>query len=178
MYQQVLDFWFVETKSDKWWQKDHDFDLLIASKFQTLHKNAAQAELFSWRNTARGSLAEILVLDQFSRNIYRNSAQAFEYDSIALVLAQTAINKGYDMELSQIERSFLYLPFMHSESRLIHIEAVRLYTELDSATSLSFELKHKAIIDKFGRYPHRNAVLGRESTADELDFLKQPGSSF
>ena len=178
MFQQVLDFWFAEIETSMWWRKDHDFDLSIQSRFGSLHQQAAQAELFSWRNTARGSLAEVLILDQFSRNIYRNKPRAFGCDALALALSQTAIDKNFDMELTQVERHFLYLPFMHSESALIHKEAVRLYTELGNAVNLDFELKHKVIIDRFGRYPHRNKVLGRESTTDEIEFLQQPGSSF
>lgn len=122
--------------------------------------------------------AEIIVLDQFSRNIFRHTPQAFAYDSMALVLAQEAIDHGASQSLNAIERSFLYLPFMHSESQRIHQIAEQLFRSNGIDQNYEFELKHKAIIDRFGRYPHRNEILGRTSTAEEIEFLKQPNSSF
>lgn len=178
MYQEVLAFWFQEIEPSQWWKKDIDFDRSVQNRFGAVHRQATKGELFSWRSIAQGSLAEIIVLDQFSRNIFRNQPAAFASDPVALVLAQTAISQGFDMELSPVERRFIYLPFMHSESPLIHQEAVKLYESLGSANDLEFELKHKAIIDRFGRYPHRNQILGRESTAEEIEFLKQPNSAF
>ncbi|MCW8927099.1 MAG: DUF924 domain-containing protein [Xanthomonadales bacterium] len=178
MYRKIIDFWFTELEPEQWWQKDVKLDAMIQSRFGSLHKQAKAGELFEWRETALGSLAEIIVLDQFSRNIYREKPESFACDPVALVLAQVAISKGFDAELPQTERSFFYLPFMHSESRLIHIEAVKLFESLGNSNNLEFEYKHKAIIDRFGRYPHRNVILGRESTAEEVEFLKQPNSSF
>ena len=178
MYQEVIAFWFDEISPKAWWQKDDDFDSLIKQRFGHLHDQAIASELFEWRETALGSLAEVIVLDQFSRNIYRDSVQAFAFDSLALALAQTAVSKGYDLEVSEPQRSFFYLPFMHSESKVIHQQAVHLYTNLGNPDNLEFELKHKRIIDQFGRYPHRNQVLGRQSTIEEMEFLKQPGTSF
>lgn len=178
MYQEVLSFWFHELEPAMWWKKDDALDALIKERFSDLHQQAVQGELFCWRDEAQGALAEILVLDQFSRNLYRDQAQAYASDPMALTLAQCAIEKGFDRQLPLAERSFIYLPFMHSESALIHKEAVKLFTELGNPENLEFELKHKAIIDEFGRYPHRNQVLGRVSTEAELAFLKQPGSSF
>ena len=110
--------------------------------------------------------------------MFRDKPESFAYDAMALTLAQVAIDKGFDKELSQIQRVFLYMPFMHSESQLIHEEAVKLFTALGIESNLEFEYKHKAIIDRFGRYPHRNAILGRQSTEEEIEFLKQPNSSF
>jgi uncharacterized protein (DUF924 family) len=178
MYQSVLKFWFEEIEPKSWWVADPDFDRQIEDRFLTLLHKAAQGELFSWRKEPKGRLAEVIVLDQFSRNIYRNSPLAFAQDPMALVLAQEAIAVGADQALSPIERSFLYMPFMHSESKLIHEWAERLYRENGLQDSYKFELKHKAIIDRFGRYPHRNEVLGRSSSAEETEFLTQPGSSF
>jgi len=178
MYKKVLQFWFEETTPEAWWKADVDFDQQIRHRFGKLLQQAARAELYSWRETAHGKLAEIIVLDQFSRNIYRNTADAFAQDGMALVLAQTAIASGADQELKAIERSFLYLPFMHSESALIHQQAERLYRDNGLQSNYEFELRHKAIIDRFGRYPHRNQILGRLSTAEELEFLQQPGSGF
>ncbi|MEP0072969.1 MAG: DUF924 family protein [Marinomonas sp.] len=178
MYKDIIDFWFTELEPKHWWQKDIEFDAMIQSRFGSQYKQAKAGELFGWRETALGSLAEIIVLDQFSRNIYRDKPESFACDALALALAQFAISKGFDTDLPTVERSFLYMPFMHSESKLIHIEAVKLFESLGNAHNLEFEHKHKAIIDRFGRYPHRNAILGRVSTPEEIEFLKQEGSSF
>jgi uncharacterized protein (DUF924 family) len=134
--------------------------------------------LFEWRKDAHGRLAEVIVLDQFSRNMFRNSPLSFTCDSLALALAQEAISVGADKSLNQAERSFLYMPFMHSESLKIHEIATELFRDNGNKNSLDFELKHKAIIARFGRYPHRNSILGRKSTDEEIEFLKQPGSGF
>lgn len=178
MHEQILNFWFHVLEPKMWWKKDPQFDQQIRERFSSLHRQAQQGELFTWRHTPRGSLAEVILLDQFSRNMFRDLPQAFACDPLALVLAQTAIDKGFDIQLTQAERSFLYMPFMHSESRLIHEQALQLFTALGNPGSLDFEIRHKAIIDRFGRYPHRNEILGRVSTAEEIEFLSQPGSSF
>ena len=127
---------------------------------------------------AAGRLAEIIVLDQFSRNLFRDSARAFAQDLAALALAQEAVSAGAHVELEPVQRIFLLLPYMHSESREIHVVAEKLYREFAPAENLDFELRHKAIVDRFGRYPHRNEALGRASTPEEIGFLRQPGSSF
>lgn len=178
MYKQVLDFWFDDIDPSQWWVKDVKFDQEIKDKFLSIHTQANLGELFHWRNTAQGRLAEIIVLDQFSRNIFRDTPMSFSSDSLALILAQEAINVGADKELSTAQCSFLYMPFMHSESAVIHEVAVQLFTQNGSQSNLDFELKHQAIIQQFGRYPHRNDILGRESTIQEREFLTQPGSSF
>ena len=174
----VLSFWFEEITPKQWWSKSSEFDLEIASRFGDLHRAAARCELFSWRESPTGRLAEIIVLDQFSRNIYRDQAQAFDCDAVALALAQSAIASQADSALSIKQRGFLYMPFMHSESTLIHEQALRLFDAPGLEDNLKSELKHKAIIDRFGRYPHRNVLLGRLSTEEELAFLQTPGSSF
>jgi uncharacterized protein (DUF924 family) len=178
MYEQVLAFWFQETPPQQWWSVDPQFDALVRERFGDLLRQAGKAELYAWRSQPRGRLAEVIVLDQFPRNIHRGTASAFTFDPMALVLAQEAVAGGHDKSLEPIERSFLLLPYMHSESALVHVEAERLYRANGLAENYEFELKHKAIIDRFGRYPHRNAILGRSSTAEELAFLEQPGSSF
>lgn len=177
-HQQVLHFWFEEIEGSSWWIKEPTFDLEIKKRFGNLHKQANLNELFSWRNTAQSSLAEIIILDQFSRNIYRDKPQSFSSDPLALALAQQAIAKGFDNELPVRQRNFLYLPYMHSESLLIHEEAIKLYARSADAKTIEFENKHKIIIEKFGRYPHRNKILGRQSTVEEVEFLKQSGSGF
>ena len=177
-YQTVLDFWFKEISPQQWWVKDEDLDQLIKTRFSDMHPKAALGELFSWRDSSEGRLAEIIVLDQFSRNMFRDLPESFAQDSLALVLAQEAIFNNADKTLPTEWRSFMYLPFMHSESLIIHNEAVRLFDQKGMEYNLDFERKHKVIIEKFGRYPHRNNILRRESTPEELQFLKQPGSSF
>lgn len=177
-YQSVLHFWFEEIESKKWWVKDPAFDQLIRERFGDLHAQAARGELFGWRKTAEGRLAEIIVLDQFSRNMFRDTPTAFAQDALALVLAQEAVSAGADKALSEAKCSFLYMPFMHSESLVVHELAVELFSQPGLEGNLDFEMKHKVIIEKFGRYPHRNGILGRESTAEEVEFLKLPGSGF
>lgn len=177
-FEEVLGFWFEDIDPGLWWKKDAEFDQLIRDRFGSLHASATRGELFEWRADPRGRLAEVIVLDQFSRNMYRDDAQSFSYDGMALVLAQEAVRSGADKSLSAAEKSFLYLPYMHSESVSIHQEAVQLFQQPGLENNLDFEYRHKAIIDEFGRYPHRNEVLGRLSTEREKAFLQQPGSSF
>jgi uncharacterized protein (DUF924 family) len=174
----VLQFWFGELTPADWWRKDPALDRRIAGRFGPTLAAASRCELYAWRGTARGRLAEVIVLDQFSRNVHRDTAAAFANDALALALAQEAVARGCDLELTAAERAFLYLPWMHSESALIHEEALRLYAAPGLEHNLDFERRHKAIIDRFGRYPHRNAMLGRASTDEEIEFLKQPGSAF
>lgn len=178
MHTDVLAFWFGEIDPRLWFAADSDFDDLIRGRFLGLIDQAAAGELFPWRVTAAGRLAEIIVLDQFPRNVHRNTAQAFAHDPMALVLAQEAVAAGALDLLEPTQRSFLLLPYMHSESPQIHAVAARLFRDFAPALNYDFELRHKAIIDRFGRYPHRNELLGRISTADELEFLAQPGSRF
>ena len=177
-YQEIIKFWFEEIDPASWWVKDEGFDKNITERFLAIHRQARCCELFDWRTSAEGRLAEIIILDQFSRNMFRDSPESFGYDGLALVLAQEAISIGADKQLNQTQRSVLYLPFMHSESASIHQVAVELHQQNGIQPSLDFEIKHKNIIDQFGRYPHRNKILGRTSTEQEVEFLKQPGSGF
>ena len=178
MYREILKFWFEEIDPAKWWAKDDAFDQLIRARFSQLHARAARCELYEWRAEARGRLAEVIVLDQFSRNMYRGSPLSFASDALALALAQEAVAAKADEGLSPTERSFLYLPFMHSESLAIHAVALELYRKNGTESNLDYEIRHKQIIERYGRYPHRNAILGRQSTDEEIEFLKQPGSGF
>lgn len=175
---EVLAFWFAEETKPFWFAKSEDFDRQIRERFAGLWVRAAQSELDGWRNTLRGRLAEIIVLDQFSRNLHRNSPLAFAQDNMAVALAQEAVRQPGFAEMLPEERHFMLMPLMHSESRVIHRQAVELFTRYTNEYALDFEIKHQVIVDRFGRYPHRNAVLGRQSTAEELEFLQQPGSSF
>ena len=174
----IINFWFHEIKANQRFKKDLDFDELIRSRFGELHRRATQGLLYTWREHPLDALAEIIVLDQFSRNMFRDSAEAFAYDSLALVLAQEAIRRKFDADLEPAQKAFLYMPFMHSESAEIHEIAMFLFDHPRLEDNYNYELKHKEIIDRFGRYPHRNEILNRESTAEELEFLSQPGSSF
>ena len=151
---------------------------MIRSRFEALHGRAVVGELHDWRDTPEGRLVEIVVLDQFSRNLYRDDARAFAADGMALALAQEAVRIGADQAVPPVKRQFFYMPYQHSESPRIHEFTVALFESLADPESLEFERRHKAIIDRFGRYPHRNRVLGRASTAEEIAFLKEAGSSF
>ncbi|MBX9474848.1 DUF924 domain-containing protein [Yersinia enterocolitica] len=177
-YQKILKFWFSEMDPALWFKKDEDFDAHLRQHFGAIWQAASKGELAHWRLNIEGRLAEILILDQFSRNLFRDLPTSFSCDGMALVLAQEAVSSGKAELLSDTQRGFLYLPFMHSESVLIHQQALKLYTELGNETQLDYELRHKAIIDRFGRYPHRNHILGRVSSAEEQAFLLQPGSAF
>jgi len=174
----VLQFWFEQLTPEDWFRKDPSLDRRIAERFGSTLAAAARCELFHWRGAARGRLAEVLVLDQFSRNIHRDTAAAFANDALALALAQEAVALGCDLELPVPQRVFLYLPWMHSESALLHEQALRLFATPGMEKNLEFEHRHKSIIDRFGRYPHRNDALGRISTPEEIEFLAQPGSAF
>jgi uncharacterized protein (DUF924 family) len=174
----IIDFWFKELTPDQWFEKDKGLDGEIARRFGGVHAQAVNGELSSWRSTPEGRLAEVIVLDQFSRNIFRDQPGMFAADPLALALAQDAIQSGDDTRLEARKRAFLYLPFMHSESRAIHEIALKLFSAPGLESNLKFERLHKSIIDRFGRFPHRNAILGRESTPEEIEFLKQPGSRF
>ncbi len=174
----ILSFWFDKLSDKQHFAKDEKLDALIGERFSGVHHAATRGELFDWRDTAEGRLAEIIVLDQFSRNLFRDRPEAFTCDGMALVLAQEALRIGADQSLPTTRRAFMYMPYMHSESRRIHETAVKLFSQPGMEFNLKYELKHKAIIDRFGRFPHRNAILGRESTQQELEFLARPGSSF
>ncbi|MFT3848149.1 MAG: DUF924 family protein [Propionivibrio sp.] len=174
----VLSFWFQEIDARLWFASDQSFDDLIRQRFLGVMQRAVAGELYSWRATAEGRLAEIIVLDQFSRNVYRNTPQAFAQDTIALVLSQEAVASGALNLLNPVQRGFLLLPYMHSESRQIHVVAEALYRNFAPSGNYDYELRHKAIIDRFGRYPHRNEILGRASMPEELEFLAQPGARF
>ena len=177
-YQTIIDFWFEEIDPEYWWKKDSDFDQKIKDRFSETHQAAIHCELYTWRKEPLGRLAEIIVLDQFSRNMYRDNPLSFAYDSMTLVLSQEAIENGADETLGSNQKSFLYMPFMHSESKQIHGVAAKLFSQTGMESNYKFELKHKTIIDRFGRYPHRNKILNRQSTDEEIAFLKQTGSSF
>ena len=168
--QRVLEFWFEELSPKEWFRKSDELDQQILTRFSGLHARIAAGEKARWRDSPQGRLAEILVLDQFSRNMFRHTAAAFATDNLALALAQEAVRSGSDQELTAVQLPFLYMPYMHSESAVVHEEAMRLFAK---TSNLDYEIRHKAIIDRFGRYPHRNDVLGRASTPEEIEWMDQ-----
>ena len=186
----VLDFWFDKNNEAYWFEQNDRFDKQIQDRFGDIWHAAKQGECVTWRiaessldgnssiTALAGRLAEIIVLDQFSRNLCRGQTCAFAQDGMALALAQEAIQQPYFDTLPMQWRRFIIIPFMHSESAMIHKRYLPLFEQLDDANTLDFEHRHKQIIDQFGRYPHRNEVLNRDSTEDEKNFLKQPNSSF
>lgn len=174
----VLTFWFRELDPYDWFKKNPSVDQIIKDRFQELLKKASRDELSHWRDTPDGRLAEIILLDQFSRNIYRDTKKAFENDEQALRLAKEMISLGWDQKFSPEKKAFIYLPFMHSENLDDHKRAHELFSQEGLEDNLDYEKKHFKILQTFGRYPHRNKLLGRRSTAQEIEFLKQPGSGF
>ena len=186
---EVLDFWFGRSHSrefgkvqKKWFEKDTDFDAEVRDRFLPQYERAASGELDSWQDSPEKCLALIILLDQFPRNMFRATAQAFATDSKALAAAQHAINNQFDRELLTVQKWFVYLPFEHSENLEHQQKSVELFRQLsgepDSDSVIDFAMRHFQIIERFGRFPHRNQILGRDTTPEEAEFLKQPGSGF
>jgi uncharacterized protein (DUF924 family) len=193
----VLEFWFGEIGTDglpspdrpkMWWRGSKRLDATISRRFGARLEAAAGRELSSWLTSPRGRLAVIILLDQFSRNIFRGTPKAFAQDGLALELARVGLDKGHDAQLRAIEAVFMYVPFMHGETAACQSQSIECFQNLRTRcgdairsaidSNVDFARKHKAIIDRFGRYPHRNAILGRTSTTEETEFLTRPGSSF
>lgn len=174
----VNNFWFNELEPRQWFEKDPGLDLKIKQRFGSTYLQAVEGELYTWRASADGRLAEIIVLDQFPRNMFRNQSKAFRFDLSALILAQICVACGDDLKIEREKRKFIYMPFMHSESIEIHKAAKPLFEKLEDIETMKFATAHYDIIQKFGRYPHRNDMLGRASTKSETEFLKSSESSF
>ncbi|WP_028790945.1 DUF924 family protein [Tetragenococcus muriaticus] len=174
----VLYFWFHELAPEQLFNGGSEVDQLITERFKALHQQAAQGELDGWRKSIQGRLAEIIILDQFSHHIYRGQPGVFSFDSAALILSQEALKTKQVRALTADELGFLLMPFMHSESKKIHQISLQLFDQPGLEEYLDYEKRHKEIIDLFGRYPHRNAILGRVSNNEEREFLTEPGSSF
>jgi uncharacterized protein (DUF924 family) len=175
---EVFSFWFEQITHKERFGGGDKIDSLITDQFLTTHQQVAAGEWWQKRTTPVAYLAEVIVLDQFSRNLFRGQSAAFLYDGQALFLAQQAIAVGFDKQLPPDQRLFLYMPFMHSESQKIHEAAVPLFASLGIEESIQYEQIHKDIIDRFGRYPHRNKQLGRPSTAAEIAYLQETSESF
>lgn len=172
----VLAFWFADEA--RWWKKDPAFDAEVQARFGELHAAVARGDHEDWRATPRGALAYVIALDQFPRNMFRGTPRAFTTDEQARRAAVAAIDAGFDAQLTPDERAFLYMPLMHSESVDDQHRCVALFTKNGPERNVDFAVKHRDIVVRFGRFPHRNEILGRESTPEETEFLKQPGSSF
>ena len=188
--EEILTFWFDEIRDEpsyfeeyapRWFVQNADFDRQIVQRFQADYELAAQGQLTHWAETARGGVALILVLDQFPRNMFRNDPRAFATDPLARQIAEQMIAAELDRQLRLVERYFVYVPFMHSENRAHQQRSIMLFQQLAEERAYfdtSYAVRHQEVIDRFGRFPHRNTVLGRASTSEELEFLKQFGSSF
>jgi len=174
----LCDFWFGPEAKPKWWIKDAIFDAEIRQRFGNLHDRAAAGRLNHWEETAKGCLALIILLDQVPRNIFRDTPRAFATDAPALALAKQALTRGFDRDLGIEERVFLYLPFEHSEDLADQERCVALIEPLGNENFTDFARRHLEVIKRFGRFPHRNRVLERNSTEEELTFLNTPNSSF
>lgn len=176
----IIQFWFAETPFQMWFQSTAEFDENIKKKYYLIHQQAKAGELDHWKETAIGCLALVIILDQFPRNMFRNTPQAFSTDELALKISEYSLEHKFDQELSTEQRLFLYLPFEHSENLDHQKKSVELVKQIDQKDSpwLYYAEEHYKVIEKFGRFPHRNKILNRQSSREEEEFLKQPGSSF
>ena len=174
----IIRFWFEELEPRDWYRRDADIDAAIVERFGAVYERLGSGVPADWLETPRGYLAAIIVLDQFPRNMFRGDARSFATDSRALALAKTAIAKGLDAELPPQQRAFVYLPFQHSEKAADQARSVELFTALGNPLNLDFALRHQTVVDRFGRFPHRNETLGRASTEEERMFLETSASPF
>ncbi|NJL80244.1 MAG: DUF924 domain-containing protein [Richelia sp. RM2_1_2] len=186
---EILNFWFGNPEDADygkpkkiWFAKEPEFDEELRRRFLTDYEKAAAGYLDEWKDSPLTCLALILLLDQFPRNIFRETPQAFATDWEALSTAHLAIAQGYDRQLLNVQRWFVYLPFVHSENIDHQRQAVKLFQKVsgdkDSASAIENAIRHRAVIERFGRFPHRNLILGRLSTPEEKEFLKEPGARF
>ena len=175
---EVLQFWFAELSAEQWFKRDASVDERIGARFLPVHQVVSATPDAALLRDARSALAAVIVLDQFSRNMFRGDPRAFASDAKALAIAEAAIEKGYTEALTKDERLFLYLPFEHCEDRAQQARCVELMAGLGDPELTKYAVAHRDIIERFGRFPHRNTILGRVSTAEESEFLKGPGSSF
>lgn len=175
---EVLDFWFRELDREAWFTKSEATDTLVRDRFLALHNQLVREVSSQSPLDSRATLAAVIAFDQFPRNMFRGTPRAFATDPAALALARQAVDAGLDRGFSKDERMFLYLPFEHSEQARDQTQSLALFASLDDPELTRYAQAHKAIVDRFGRFPHRNAILGRVATAEETEFLKQPGSSF
>lgn len=174
----VIHFWFEELSPKDWYGAPPHVDAAVTAGFGATYEVLKDRVPQTWPRTPRGMLAAILVLDQFPRNMFRGTRLAFATDSLALELAKEAISTAADMDLPPEQRCFVYMPYQHAENRIDQVRSVELFTALGDPVNLDYAERHRAVIERFGRFPHRNAILGRVSTTEEIAFLKQKGSAF
>ena len=174
----VITFWFEEISPEQWFKKDKKFDAMLLERAGTIVRKALNGQLDKWSKTSTGSVSLVILLDQFTRNIFRDTPKAFSGDEMALVLSQKSINSEWFTKLSMSYKQFLLMPMMHSEDISIQEKSLPLFKQHTNKRTYEFAIKHRDIIAKFGRFPHRNLILSRPSTEEELIFLNQPGSSF
>jgi uncharacterized protein (DUF924 family) len=174
----VLSFWFSDEVKAKWWVKEDAFDEAVRTRFGAAFEAARGGAMDHWAQTPEGALALVILLDQVPRNSFRGTPHAFSADDKALAIASAAIDRGFDAALPSDRRNFLYMPFQHSERLEDQERGMGLFPSNDVADGLKYMTLHRDIIARFGRFPHRNSILGRVSTEEELDFLQQPGPSF
>ena len=174
----IIDFWFQECKPKDWFKKDKKFDLLIEQRFLKLVENALQNKLKFWKKSIDGSIALILLLDQFTRNIFRDNAKSFSGDQIALAITFNCIDAGHLEVVNEPKRQFILVPMMHSEILDIQEKSLPLFKKYTNQRVYQFALRHRNVIKRFGRFPHRNKILDRLSSQQEIKFLEEPGSSF
>ncbi len=174
----IITFWFEEISPEQWFKKDKEFDAMLLERAGTTVIKALNGQLDRWSKTSTGSVSLVILLDQFTRNIFRDTPKAFSGDEMALVLCQKSINSKWFSELSMTFKQFLLMPMMHSEDISIQEKSLPLFKQHANNRTYEFAVKHRDIIAKFGRFPHRNLILSRPSTEEELMFLNEPGSSF
>lgn len=170
-YQDILDFWFKEVEFKQKFQKSDEFDQLIKSRFLETYEQALQGQYDEWKHSAKGILAMVILFDQFPRNMFRGEGKAFATDQLALHLAKHAVANHYDQNMDENEKMFLYMPFMHSEDMADQDMSLKLFAPFP--LSFDYAVAHKDIIERFGRFPHRNEALSRESTAAEIEFMNE-----
>jgi uncharacterized protein (DUF924 family) len=171
MHNALVDFWFSEEAAKHWFNSTHEFDQQLLAEYGTFWQRAKQGELDQWRETAIGSLALVILLDQIPLNIFRGKPDSFSTEAQAIVVARVAVDVGFDTELTTRQKAFLYMPFMHSESMEDQLLGLKLYDQPGLEDNLRFSNHHYDIVERFGRFPHRNKILGRESSQAEIEYL-------
>ena len=177
-HQDVLNFWFTEIAPESWFKRDADFDAALKARFGGAVNNALAGKLDHWADNADGCLALIILLDQFTRNIFRQSARAFSGDEMALALSLRCVDRGYLDTAEPPHRHFMLMPMMHSEDLEIQVSSLPLFKKYTEKRTYDYAIRHRDIVARFGRFPHRNEALGRPDTDNEKVFLTEPGSSF
>ena len=171
MYREIIDYWFSKEVSEHWFNSTAEFDRELGERYESVWEQASRGELVDWMNSAEGCLALVIILDQFPLNMFRGEAKSFSSEAQSRDVAEHAIEQGFDAQLPDDQKAFLYMPYMHSENLADQERSVELFSQPGLESNLRFAHHHRGIVDKFGRFPHRNEVLGRESTEAEIEYL-------